>query len=1113
MNRLLINLKASQSGRTRMMNLLVLLCAFFLNVQGVSAQSVVQGHVKDANNEPLIGVSVSIVGKNNAGGAVTNVDGNYSISVPDKGCVLKFSYVGYKTKLVNVKAGVKKMDVTLLEEENLLAETVVTAMNLRRSEKSMSTAYQKVNMDGMDENRSGNFLDGLSGKLSGVQIISNGTGGSASVVIRGMNSITGNNQPLFVIDGTPMVNDVNTGESSIDYGNPAANLNPDDIESMVVLKGANASALYGSDAANGAIIITTKKAKAKAGLGVTFSSTLQFSKILQKPAYQNVYGGGESGLGIRKETFNYYDNTENPYNPNLEYGIARLGAQNQRSWGFPMLGYRVYGRNGEYKTYSPSNSLLDLYKTSHSWTNNVAIEKASDVLSFRLSYTHTGSNDVMEKQNEFERNNFNFRGTAKPTKWMEIELNTRYAHENMNNRNWRGSNKQNPMYDAAWMPRDMSYAEMTPWKNADGTLCGYNKGGFVNPMWAINELSNNDKRDTFWGDLTLNFQIFKDLRLRLKGTVDKANVSGYEFVNKYDPMLSNGDGKYKEFQESSRNLTYEAMLIYNKHWKDFNLSASLGANTQRFKFTKLNSQIETLLMPDVKSLANNGAKMESWQDYSAKQKQAIYGTVSTGYKDFIYLDLTARNDWSSTLPASNRSYFYYSIGSSFILTEAVKSIPKSVLSFAKLRASYARVGNDTGFDQLFDGLSYGNVLNGNMTWYQSDSRKMNPYLKPERTTSYELGADLRFLNNRLGVDFTYYSKTTRDEILSSQVSTTTGYTNAVFNAGKVKNWGFEVTINATPLKIGHFTWDTQLNWSKNDSKVLKLADGVERMQLAQSEGTVQFYIVEGRSMGTLYAKMAKLTDDGKFIVDREGKPRYQEDQFLCDVSPKWFGGWRNSFKYKNFSASVLIDFKHGGKLWSATQHQGTRDGQTPESLNGRDAYLFSNTVLGESDFERQGFLDTKYTTNPDATNSMSSETGVLIPYEDSDRPKGILAPGVYEDALLQRAGQANQSWTNPASYYMNTDANARLFLYDASYIKLREVSISYDVPRSFLAKLGNFFTSARLSLVGRNLAILHQNTPKGIDPEASSSLGVVQGFEKGFSLPQSTYGFDIKVTF
>ena len=285
------------------------------------------------------------------------------------------------------------------------------------------------------------------------------------------------------------------------------------------------------------------------------------------------------------------------------------------------------------------------------------------------------------------------------------------------------------------------------------------------------------------------------------------------------------------------------------------------------------------------------------------------------------------------------------------------------------------------------------------------------------------------------------------------------------------------------------------------------------MQLAQSEGTVQFYIVEGRSMGTLYAKMAKLTDDGKFIVDSEGKPRYQEDQFLCDVSPKWFGGWRNSFKYKNFSASVLIDFKHGGKLWSATQHQGTRDGQTPESLNGRDAYLFSNTVLGESDFERQGFLDTKYTTNPDATNSMSSETGVLIPYEDSDRPKGILAPGVYEDALLQRAGQANQSWTNPASYYMNTDANARLFLYDASYIKLREVSISYDVPRSFLAKLGNFFTSARLSLVGRNLAILHQNTPKGIDPEASSSLGVVQGFEKGFSLPQSTYGFDIKVTF
>lgn len=1100
-------------SRGAIRKLLVMGC-LTLAVPTVMAQTrQVKGQIVDTNGEPLPGVTVIQMG-NSTNGAVTDADGNYTIIIPDKGAVLKFSYVGYKPQTVSVGRNKSAINLTMTEDAQMLNEQVVTAMNLRRDEKSMSTAYQKVDMDGMDENRSGNFLDGLAGKIAGVQIISNGVGGSASVVIRGMNSITGNNQPLFVIDGTPIINDVSTGELSVDYGNPAANLNPDDIESMVVLKGANASALYGSDAANGAIIITTKKAKNHSGLGIIYNTTLQFSHILQKPSYQNVYGGGESGLGIKKETFNYYENTEIPYDPNLEYGIARLGAQNQRSWGYPMLGFRVLGRNGEYKTYSADNSLLDLYRTSHSWTNNVTIEKASDIMSFRLSYTHVGSDDVMEKQNDFERNNINFNASVKPVKWMEVVLNTRYSHENMHNRNYRGSNKQNPLYDAAWMPRDMAYSEMTPWKNPDGTLAGFNMGGFVNPLWAIHEVSNQDRRNTLWGDLTVNFDIVKHVQLRLKATIDKSDVNGYEFINKYDPSLSDGDGYYKEFQESAKNVTYEALASYNNRWTNkLNLSASIGANAQNFRFTKINSQVQTLLMPDMKSLANNGATLTSWQDYNAKKKQAVFGTASLGYNDFIYLDLTGRNDWSSTLPADNRSYFYSSVGTSFILTQLVKNIPNKILSFAKFRFSYAHVGNDTGFDQLYDGLSYGNVLLGNIPWYQSDSRKMNKDLKPENTNSIEVGADLRFLDNRLGIDFTYYRKTTSDEILSSSVSFASGYTNAVFNAGKVRNWGYELTINATPLKFKDFTWETQFNWSKNDSKVINLVGDVDRMQLAQSEGTVQFYIVKGRSMGTLYAKMAKMTDDGKYIVDREGKPLYQADQFLGDVSPKWIGGWRNTFRYKRFSASVLFDFKHGGKLWSATQHQGTRDGQTPQSLIGRDDYLFSNTVLGESDEERSGYHQTNHTVNPDATQSMTSTSGVLVPYGDSNRPKGVQCDGVYDETVAMRAGQKNQSWTNPASYWMNTDANARMYLYNASYIKLREVSISYEASPWLLKKLGYFFKSIKFSLVGRNLAILHQDTPKGLDPEASSSLGVVQGFEKGFSLPQSTYGFDIKVSF
>ncbi|MBQ9667388.1 MAG: SusC/RagA family TonB-linked outer membrane protein [Prevotella sp.] len=616
--------------RRSMAALAALVCLMLLGTQTALAQQHrLTGTVTDETGEPLTGVTVTIVGHQNAG-AITDLNGHYSLSVPDENAALRFTYVGYKAKAVNLKNGQQTLNVVLAEDTKMLSETVVTAMDIRRDEKSMSTAYQKVDIAGMDENRSTNFLDMLSGKIAGVQIISNGVGGSASVVIRGMNSITGNNQPLFVIDGTPIINDVQTGEIGLDYGNPAANLNPDDIEDIVVLKGANASALYGSDAANGAILITTKKAGNKtAGLGVSYSSTLQFSHIMQKPSYQNVYGGGESGLGIKKETFNYLENSENPYDPNYEYGIARLGWQNQRSWGFPMLDYRVLGRNGEYKTYSADNSLLDLYETAHSWTNNVSIEKASEVASFRLSYTNVNSDDVMQKQNEFKRNNFNFHGTVKPVKWFEVELNARYSTEHMDNRNWRNANKQNPMYNAAWMPRDMAYGEMTPWKEADGTLAGFNKGGFVNPLWSINEMSNEDTRDTFWGNITLKFDLYKGLTLRLKGNMDKSNVEGNEFVNMYDPKdISQGDGKYKEFQESARNVTYEALLSYNKRWNDFNLSASVGANTSNFKFKKINSEVQTLLMPDVKSLANNGAKMNSWQDYSAKRKQAVFGTAS-----------------------------------------------------------------------------------------------------------------------------------------------------------------------------------------------------------------------------------------------------------------------------------------------------------------------------------------------------------------------------------------------------------------------------------------------------------------------------------------------------
>lgn len=1111
-------MRHSESINMRRLGGVLLFLFMMFSVSVAQAQNrTVKGKVTDTNGDVVIGASVTVVGS--SAGTVTDLDGNYSISVPDKPVILKFTYVGFKAVNFNIPKGKNVQNVVMEEEATMLEGTVVVGMDLRRDEKSLSSAYQKVDTEGMTETRDANFLNSLTGKVAGLQVISNGPAGSASVVIRGINSLTGNNQPLYVIDGVPIINNVETGEVSIDYGNPAAGLNPDDIESMTVLKGANAAAIYGSDAANGVIVITTKKASKRPGLGISYSTNLQFSTLLEYPEYQNAYGSGESGTGLKKEGFNFMANNQVAYNPELPYGIFMYGPTNQRSWGLPMTGFTVIGRNGVEKTYSPVNSLIDFYDTAHAWTNNLSIEKAGENASVRLSYTNLTSDDVMMKQNEITRNVLNLRANLKPAKRLSIDVGVRYQNEKVENRNQRNSSKSNPLYTVAWMPRDLSMAELTPWKNPDGTLTGFNGGGFVNPLWCLNEISNEDEKNWILADVTFNYEIAKGLKLRLKASVDYNQKNGYEFVNMYgSPEVEKGDGKYKEFSENYKNIMYEAVLSYNKRWKNFNVSASVGANSQDYTFKKLNSQVDELLIPDMKSLANNAGTMLSWQDYNAKKKQAVFGSASLGYRDFAYLDLTGRNDWSSTLPANNRSYFYSSVGVSAIITEIFKNIPPSILSFAKIRANYAKVGNDAGFNMLIDGLTYAGQFKGD-PFFVSGNKKLNPELKPESTNSYEVGADLKFLKNRISLDITYYTKTTKDQILNSQISNVSGYNEAVFNAGKIKNWGTEITLSATPVHTKNFTWETTLNWAKNNSEVVELANGQDRIKLTSAEGTIDYYVEVGHPIGTIYAKMAKVDENGNTICGANGRPLFETDQFLCDVAPNWNGGWRNSFRYKGFTASALIDFRKGGKLWSSTMHQGTRDGQTVKSLEGRDAQLFSALILGESSEERLGFLKPEHTVNPNATSNQSATAGVYVPYGDT-RPKGVQAPnGVFDTSVGIHGGQTLASanaWVTASDYWMGgTEWNAREYLYDGSFIKLREVSVGYEFSRSTLAKmkLNGIIQNMKISFVGRNLGYIHKNTPKGLDPEASSSLGIIQGIERGFNLPTASYGFDFKVTF
>ena len=1079
----------SQHMRYYERSLILILMLFSASVMQAQNRTV-KGTVSDAQGEPIIGANVVIVGGTK--GVITDLDGKYSIQVPENGAVLKFSYIGFKTKSFNVVKGKNVLNVTLEEDAVMLEQTVVTAMDLRRDEKSLSTAFQKMDVESMTENRDAGFVNMLAGKVAGLQVISNGAAGSATVRIRGANSISGNNQPLYVIDGVPIINDVTGGE--IDYGNPANSINPDDIENIVVLKGANASALYGSDAANGAILITTKKAGQRSGLGVTYSTNVQFTEFSQYPIYQNIYGGGHINRFENNKANSFNGDVKVPYDPNMRY-------DNSRSWGMPMLGFQVVGRNGELKSYVPTPAnTTSMYQTAYSWTNSVSIERATEHVSTRIGFTNLRSDDVLEGLNNLTRNAFNVRSNVKLTKSLDVDLNGRYTHENVKNRSYRNNSDRNPIYTLMDMPRDLSIQEMYPWKDENGKPTALQ---FKSPVWMLNELSNQDKKEWLLADVTVNYKITKDLKLRLKAALDLNMKEGYEFRNMYTP--GDADGFYKEFTEKSRNYTYEAMLSYNKTWKDFNISASVGANSQDFLFKKQNSEIGTLATSDFISLTNNGATVKSWPEYNAKKKQAVYGTASIGYKDFIYVDVTGRNDWSSALPSDNRSYFYSSYGVSFVLTELVKSIPKDWLSYAKIRGSYAKVGNDTGFDQLLNGFSYNTSYLGDMAWFESENKRKTNSLKPESTTSFETGLDLRFLKDRASLSFTYYNKNTKNQILTSTINGVSGYGEALFNAGEVKNWGYEVTLGVVPFRNKDWEWKVDINWAKNNSEVVSLANGMDYMTLTTVQNSVELRIVKGEPLVSLYCREPwKTNDEGQVLVGANGRPLSGEAKFLASVEPKWTGSIRTSLRWKDLTFSAMLDIRMGGHVWSETAFQSSRNAQSIMSLGGRTEHLFSDLILNEGDQTGYlGILDPKYV--PNGKNNI---------YMDASRPKGMNIPGaVYDSSVPGLAGQPCQAWIKPIDYWTNDSGkNGELYLYDASYVKLKEISLGYNIPKNWLRKIG-FIQSMRVSAVGRNVAILHQKTPKGIDPEATSSMGIQQGLERGFNLPTSSYGFDFKITF
>ncbi len=1059
-----------------------------------SQEKIITGQVTDDSGMPLTGVTILLKLTNK--GAITDLDGQYVLSTGEivKG-ILEFSYLGYATKEIPFNSETNKVNATLSESQEELEEVVVTALGIKRDKKSLSYSTQGVNTEDMTEARSSNFLNALSGKAAGVQITNSSTPtGSTRVIIRGLTSITGNNQPLYILDGVPL--DSSSGDAGvsvwnegddIDLGSPISGINPDDIDSIQILKGANASALYGSRASNGVVIITTKKAKkGTSKINVNVNSNMSVVSNREYPNYQYSYGAGNGGRLV-----------QNAGRIDATTGLPTVGSYN-RAYGAPFLGQQVLDYNGTVGTYAPDiNNVKDLYQTGVVNTNTFAISRATDKNTLRFSYGKTIGDHVIKRMEEINRDNIALRMSQDITDKLRANVSFIYTHQKVNNRMYQNGSNRNPANNYMYMLPNMSQSNLLPYKDENNEAFQY-EGDFNNPYWNIFENSNQDITNRVVTNITLNWEILKGLELKTRVNGALNDVDRQEFNNKgasYDP-----NGLYREVTTSRQNWNYEAILNYTKKFNDFSLVSLIGAN--RFDVRTDGNRLTaiSLFERDIKSLLNGDEFVPEIFINNNKRINSVYGSVSLGYQKTYFLDVTSRNDWSSTLPAANNSYFYPSVGGTILFSEF---IPRNkILTFGKIRASYARVGNDTGFNQIRNSYVQGGNYN-NTDWVALERIRKNLELKPELTSSTEFGIEAKFFNNRISFDGTYYKSSTNNQIINVSTTPTSGFVGKFLNAGEIQNEGMELFLSAK-LFDKKFKWSTDINWSKNESFVASLFDGVES-RLIRSWFNVGVFAEVGEPFGNIRGNSQVVDPEtGTPLVLANGRAAWESNQLLGNAQPDWIGSIRNSFSYKGFSLNFLVDVKMGGDLYSGTMAKTYNHGVHAGTLEGREEWLLSTLILGENNNERQG-------------------RGLFgNNYADSDRPKGRIyensALGVQdEDGNWSAERDANgeiiytQRWLNPQVYGYDGLQDQRRFVYDASYVKLREVTLGYNIPHRLIKKIK--IKNAKISVVGRNLWTIYRNTPQGIDPESGTTSGNGQGIEYGSFLPTRTLGVNVKLVF
>lgn len=1054
---------------THFLRSLKLLLFLLLVFEVVHAQSdMVQGVVIDEGSQPIPGVTVSIKGTNT--GTVTDINGNYNLNVADNGSdlVLTFRFLGYKSidVLVNNRSNV---DVKLEEDQTVLTEVVVTALGIEREQKALGYAVQSIDSENISTARPNNIMNALSGKVAGLNLVAAGSGpvNSVRVSLRGDNSLNPNgNNALIVLDGVPMNSDLTSSgvgnaygagsgnDVPIDFGNGIADINPDDVESISVLKGASATALYGSRAANGALIITTKSGRKGKGIGVTVNSNVSFNDVLRWPDWQYEYGQG-TGRAFNNEGELYYSYGPSEDGPSTGGTSSAFGPkfEGQSYYQYDPLTDAQSAERVPWRSYE--DNIKGFFRTGSTITNNVSLAGGGENGSARASLTHSKNEWIMPNTG-FERYSAALSLNQKISDKLTLNSKVNYSNRVSDNLPATGYNNQSIAYFMIFqnpsIPLEAYKGKWKPGLDQIDQLHPFS--GFIdNPYLIAEEMTNSVVNNATVGNISATYEFTSNLELMVRSGI-ALSQEAREQRRPYS-TANFARGYYKEQDISNFEINTDALLTYRKKiGESFDISTSLGGNLRNNKYRSINSYVEGLVIPGEFKLSNGINNPVSNSFYSERQVNSLYGLMSISYLNIIFVDLTGRNDWSSTLPVQNNSFFYPSISSSFILSDIV-SLPKFV-SFAKLRLSAAQVGNDT--EPYRTRKYYGRSNFAGSGSVPTTLHNVN--FKPEITSSYEAGLEYILFNRRFGMDLTFYRTFTKNQILDVPLDPTTGYNRAILNAGEVKNQGIEVVINGKPID-GAFKWNTTITWSRNKNKVLSLAEGIDEMQVIGEGGQATIAAKVGGTTGDIYGFGFVRSPDAQIVYTADGLPeRPAEIQYIGNAYADWKGGFLNEFSYKNFSLSILLDGQYGGMIYSQTHHKMTEQGKLKHTLRGREeGYIIGDGVVRNED--------------------------------------GTFSP--------------NTTQILPVAYYADfyRRANVESNTFDASFLKLRETRLQYTIPQNWIDRT-NFFTRASIAIYGRDLAMI-SDFP-AYDPETAALNGsiILPGVEMG-QLP-STRTFGVNVT-